>query len=428
MNRPYSEPPEAGLVTEERPAGNQAWSASSTLPNQPESEEAAKRAVGRTLARKYKLHRLIGVGGMGAVYEAEHLGTHRPYAIKTLHEKHAGSAVFAERFLREARAASRIGHRGIVKVYDSGVDEDGLHYLVLELLQGKDLGEALRENELTLGDVWRIGVEVLDALAAAHAAGIIHRDIKPENVFLIRQGDTFRVKLLDFGIAKTESANDPKLTVTGTVLGTPHYMSPEQAAGDSIDPRADLWAVGAMLFRLLAGFPPHDAENYNVLISRILTELPPKLVDVRPELPRLFHHCVDGSLRPQREERFKSAEAMLAVLAGRADLSGLARGAVVAAPYDWARLPLSSAELRHSDPSPAAPDFDDAPTEAAVPAFLAEAESPAIPQVEERPNSVDTAKVPRVRLALQERPQWFWLVLVAIVAFGISLSIGLALR
>lgn len=283
--------------------------------NAPEDESA----TGDVLAGRYELQSLIGTGGMGAVYQGLDRQNGRQVAIKRLRKDRLGDELLARRLLREAENASKIGHPAIVEVLATGSDENDHFFLVLELLEGEDLSAAIRGGTLTLGELWRITIEVLDALAAAHDAGIVHRDIKPENVFLVGQGLQRRVKLLDFGIAKQQDAGstDTRLTTTGVVMGTPHYMSPEQARGSAVDGRSDLWAVGTMLFRALTGRMPFIEENYNVLMARMLTEEPPRIDALRPGLPSALRSAVDGSLRSRPEARFASAAQMRdAMLAG----------------------------------------------------------------------------------------------------------------
>lgn len=334
-----------------------------------EAERFSVESLGRLIAGRYRLDHVVGVGGMGAVFEAVDLQEGSLVAVKILLPRHSHDKQLSARFLREARAMSTIGHPNVVQVLDSGVEGE-THYLVFELLRGMDLGDAMAADELKLGELWQIAVELLDALGAIHERNVVHRDIKPENIFLAkRPGGGFQVKILDFGIAKHEgiSAVQEKLTVTGTVLGTPHYMSPEQAAGSPVDGRSDLWSVGALLFRALCGFPPYDADNYNLLISRILTELPPRLRDVRPDLPELFCRAVDGVLRIQKEERWSDARTMQRALAGNMDLSGIVAGESADCPFPWAEL-HRTAEVREAEES--IPDFDDVPTQASIPPFM----------------------------------------------------------
>jgi len=311
--------------------------------------------VGSVLAGRYELRRLVGRGGMGAVFAGLDLETGREVAVKRLRKSRADDDAVARRFLREARNASRIGHPGIVRVFDTGTDERGGLFLVLELLRGQDLGRALSEGALTLGDVWRVAIGVLDALDAAHSVNIVHRDIKPENIFLHEGSDRVpQAKLLDFGIAKEQGPSaETKLTTTGVVMGTPHYMSPEQARGAPLDGRSDLWAVGVLLFRAFAGHTPFQEENYNVLMARMLTEEPPRLRDLMPSLPECILRAVDGALRKRPKERFESAARMRDVLLDGEELRAVLAGEVVpgwagtrAAP---AAPPMASTQIVRSE-------------------------------------------------------------------------------
>ena len=270
---------------------------------------------------KYQLIRRIGAGGMGVVYEAKHTLIGRRCAVKLLHARHAQDAELAKRMLREAQAAAAIGHPNIVETTDFGVTADGAHYLVMELLEGVTLTRLLEafgrlDVALSAGINW----QVLGALEAAHAKGIIHRDLKPENVFIARTpfaGDV--VKLLDFGISKVLDAESEsaRLTGTGAVLGTPHYMSPEQAAGSrNADARSDLWSVGVMLYELLTGQLPFAGSNYNQIIVGIVTRsfTPPRAL--RPDLSPALESVVMCALDKDPTRRFQSAGDMRAALSG----------------------------------------------------------------------------------------------------------------
>jgi serine/threonine-protein kinase len=263
------------------------------------------------LAGKYLLRRVLGVGGMGVVYAAQHAFTNRHCAVKVLHKNHSTVPGYAERFLREARAAAEIGHPSVCDVYDAGEEPDGTLYIVLELLEGRDLGDAM-EEVLPIREIVEIGIQTLDGLEAAHGRGIIHRDVKPENVFLTRdERGNLRVKLLDFGVAKNVRRGGSLYTTQqGHVVGTPYYMAPEQAAGDEIDRRADIWSTGAMLFHVLAGQPPFDADNYNKLILKLISQKPPSLAAVTKGLPDWLVSMVDGALRTKPSERWQSASQM----------------------------------------------------------------------------------------------------------------------
>jgi serine/threonine-protein kinase len=277
--------------------------------------------VGEVLAGKYQLERLLGSGGMGAVYEALHAFTQRRVAVKLMHPNIARSKVASERFLREARAPGSIGHTGIVEVLDGGHTEDGSLYLVMEVLHGETLAAALRARRMHLQEIAAIVLELLDILEAAHEAGFVHRDIKPDNVFLQDSGDReIEVKLLDFGVAgviqqnAAERSGDPKLTRQGAVLGTPLYMSPEQALGRAVDPRADLWSVGALLYQALAGAPPYDGNSFHELVVSISTRDHVPIGALRPDLPPRVHAVIERALRKDPQKRWSSAQEMASAL------------------------------------------------------------------------------------------------------------------
>ncbi len=268
--------------------------------------------VGSTIDGKYLLRRVLGVGGMGVVYAAQHSFTGRHCALKVLNKSHSNIPGYAERFLREARAAAEIGHQSVCDVYDAGEEPDGTLYLVLELLEGRDLAEAMEKEDLSVPEVVEIGIQTLQGLHAAHERGIIHRDVKPENVFLTRdEHGNLRVKLLDFGVAKNlRRGGSLYNTQQGHVVGTPYYMAPEQAAGDDTDRRADVWSTGAMLFHALAGEPPFDADNYNKLILKLLSQTPPSLADMSEGLPPWLISMVDGALERDPAKRWQTAAQM----------------------------------------------------------------------------------------------------------------------
>jgi len=276
----------------------------------------AQSRVGTRYAGRYDLTSVLGEGGMGAVYHARHAFTGGEVALKIMHSGVARSKNARERFLREAQAPMSIGHPGIVKVSDAGVAEDGTLYLALELLHGEDLGAAVERGGVDAASVLAITIELLDILGAAHASGLVHRDIKPENVFLCREGGAGRrVRLLDFGITRqVTTAADEKLTQTGTILGTPHYMSPEQARGQPVDARSDIYAVGGMLFYALTGRPPFNAANYNLLIVAIMTHPAPQIRSVRQEIPTDLAAVIDRALASNPDVRFASATEMRAAL------------------------------------------------------------------------------------------------------------------
>jgi eukaryotic-like serine/threonine-protein kinase len=271
--------------------------------------------VGSTIAGKYHIDRLIGRGGMGAVFQATNASIGKRVALKFLGAETSKDGDAATRFQREAEAASLAESPHIVQIFDSGRSEQGLPFLVMELLTGEDLRERLRrEGRLLPEAAAGIALQVLKALRQAHAAGIVHRDLKPDNVFLCRRDDEPAfVKIVDFGISKLQRAPGvDTLTHKGAVLGTAFYMSPEQAQSFSdIDGRTDLFSVGAILFEMLTGAPPHSAPTYEAVLIAICTR---DAEDVRvkaPEVPEKLARVIARALRRERDERYQSADEML---------------------------------------------------------------------------------------------------------------------
>ncbi|MBX3252280.1 MAG: protein kinase [Myxococcales bacterium] len=276
--------------------------------------------IGMVLQDRYRIIRLLGEGGMGAVYEGEHVLIKKRVAIKCLHGQFATNPEIVARFHREALAATSIGHQNIIEVTDMGRFPDGTVFMVLEYLEGRDWSKDIDEQgPQPLRKVVKILGQICDALTAAHAKGIVHRDLKPENVYLIERGsDPDFVKVLDFGISKVRDAGGPGkgMTQTGTTLGTPYYMAPEQAQGrKDVDHRADLYSLGVMIFQALTGQYPFDDESYPMLVLKICTEPPPPLRMYRPDLPAELEHVVAKMLAKHPEERFPDCAAVKAALA-----------------------------------------------------------------------------------------------------------------
>ncbi|MEZ4359059.1 MAG: serine/threonine-protein kinase [Kofleriaceae bacterium] len=255
------------------------------LPTAPMSATGEDPLIGRTLMGRYAIVRKLGEGGMGSVYHATHVVLEKPVALKILHGEYARKADLVERFIQEAKAASRIRHENVIDISDFGVTEEGLVFFAMEMLSGQDLHEVIARARLD-GEVlpWprsrAIFLQICSALAAAHRHGIVHRDLKPENVYLIEfLGRPDFVKLLDFGIAKLaeNDGGERKLTRTGMLFGTPEYMSPEQARGDKVDHRVDIYAMACILFQLLTGRVPFEADNFMGVLSQHLTEPPPEI-------------------------------------------------------------------------------------------------------------------------------------------------------
>jgi serine/threonine-protein kinase len=270
--------------------------------------------VGTVLAERYEIVRRIGEGGMGAVYEARHTVIGKRVAVKVLLEKFLEKPDLVARLLQEARLASSIGHENIVDVTDFGTTTDGRAFVVMEFLEGESLAQlVIRDAPLPVERSLRITRQVASALGAAHAKGIVHRDVKPENVYLVRRGDADFVKVVDFGVSKAVHATDEspewqRLTRTGMVLGTPLYMSPEQArGGEDVDSRADIWAVGVMLYECLTGEVPFRAPNYLGVISQVLTKEATSPTGLRPELgiPPAVETVVMRALEKDRDRRYQ---------------------------------------------------------------------------------------------------------------------------
>ena len=270
--------------------------------------------MGTLVKQKWRLDRLIGTGGMAAVYAATHRNGKR-VAIKMLHEEHARNMDVRTRFLREGYLANAVDHDGVVSIVDDDVTEDGAIFLVMELLEGETLERRWerKAKRLPVVEVLSIANELLDVLAAAHGKELVHRDIKPENVFLTREG---KVKILDFGIARLRQLSNPSTTQSGTTMGTPAFMSPEQARGrwDEVDERSDVWAVGATMFTLLTGRFVHQAGTPNEQLLAAMTSVAPPIGSILPELAPDVASVIDRALAQRVDERWESARAMQAAI------------------------------------------------------------------------------------------------------------------
>ncbi|MEO6950973.1 MAG: serine/threonine-protein kinase [Polyangia bacterium] len=280
--------------------------------------------LGQTLVGRYQLIRRVGEGGMGMVYEATQEALSRSVAVKVLRDKYADRSEVARRLVQEAKLASSIEHEHIVRIFDSGVTPDGRPFIVMEHLRGESLADRIRrEGALPESLVLAIAEQAASALSAAHARAIVHRDIKPENVFLVDQGSDDRpsVKIVDFGISKSMSNDGAdsslRLTATGMVMGTPLYMSPEQARGDDeLDERVDVWALGVILYEALTGEVPFRANNYLGVIAQVLSAelIPPR--QLRPELSISagMEQIVLHAMARDRTQRYASMTKMAADL------------------------------------------------------------------------------------------------------------------
>ena len=298
------------------------------------------------VANRYELLRPLGVGGMAEVMAAYDTRLGREVAIKLIRTEQLAEPVSRERLLREARAAAALHHPNTVAVYDVGEDDDP--YIVMELVEGETLAARLRQHApLTADESVRIGSALLDALEAAHQRGLVHRDIKPSNVLLSTAG---AVKLADFGIAKAIDGTDPGLTMTGQVLGTPRYLSPEQAAGEPATPASDLYSLGAVLYECVTGRPPFEgASALAVVLAHQRSPLPP-LLEVAPQVPVTVARTIERALRKDPQERFVDAGEMRRSL----HAATAAPGAIPAG----ATVPLADAGAAATQQLPPADDAD----------------------------------------------------------------------
>ena len=263
----------------------------------------------------WRLLRPLGVGGFGTVYEAEHHTIPgRRSAVKVLHPQMALNADIKRRFINEASAASRADHENIVQVFDGGVSSEGLGYVAMELLRGQTLGQALDAGPLGVARTLNIAIQITSALEATHTLGIIHRDLKPDNVMLVRRSANPEfVKVLDFGVAKLQT--DQKQTKTGVLMGTPMYMAPEQwETLPDVDGRADLYALGAILYECLTGRPPYDGPNTYALLMAHMNNPVPDPAKLAPETPAELSDLVQRLLAKGRNDRPPSATKVLGAL------------------------------------------------------------------------------------------------------------------
>src|SRR4029450_11577302 len=284
------------------------------------TNDRAGAMVGESIGH-YRIESLVGAGGMGEVYLARDERLGRKVALKLLPERLTPDETQLSRFKTEARTASALNHPNILPVYEIGAEGDR-QIIATEFIEGMTLRASLARGKMNLHDALEIAVQVASALAAAHETGIVHRDIKPENIMLRPDG---YAKVLDFGIAKlaeqTEPApraegprNAPGQTQSGLVLGTAHYMSPEQALGKTVDARTDIWSFGAVLYEVPAGRPPFEGETRSDCIASVRKTEPPPLAFQAPKLPARLEQIVRKALRKDKAQRYQSAEEMLSDL------------------------------------------------------------------------------------------------------------------
>ena len=292
----------------------------------------------------YRLIRLLGRGNMGIVFLAHDLTLNRAVALKVLTPERAGDANARLRFVREARAAAAIHHENVVPVYAVS-QVGGLPFLVMKYVEGRSLEDKLRkEGPLAPGDVVRIGIQIASGLAAAHARGLVHRDVKPSNLLL--DGPAEDVRISDFGLAR--AVDDPSLTLTGAVAGTPLYMAPEQARGDAVDHRADLYSLGSVLYALCVGRAPFQGASTGAVLRRVVDEPPPAVHDVRPSIPAELSGLIAKLHAIDPADRFQTAAEVADGLRAIAGLAGApaSAAAAAAAPAPAAASPVSPRRRR----------------------------------------------------------------------------------
>ena len=278
--------------------------------------------VGEKIAGRYEIEELVGHGGMSSVYKAHDTLLERNVALKILHEQYNADDDFVERFKREARSVAQLQHPNIVTVIDRG-EEEGRQYIVFEYIDGENLKElVVRKGRLDVRDALEIAVEVARGLAFAHGHGLVHRDVKPQNVLLNGDG---RAKVTDFGIARSLDVDG--MTQTGTVLGTTNYIAPEQASGRRVDAHTDVYALGVVLYEMLAGEVPFPGESFVAVAMKHLHEPPPSLLETRKDAPLRVAAAVDTALEKNPEQRFPTMDAFAAELeACLAELDGAQMG------------------------------------------------------------------------------------------------------
>lgn len=305
--------------------------------------------AGTVLLERYRIIERLGAGGMGVVYLAEHVTIKKRCAIKVLSDEYANKPDIVDRFLQEARAASMIAHENVVEITDYGQTPSGSVFFVMEMLAGEDLAETIhREGALPWSRVQPIILQICRALREAHNAGIIHRDMKPENCFRVERNATKDfIKVLDFGIAKvtTEEGEGKGLTKTGMIFGTPEYMSPEQAQGMRVDHRADIYAVGVIMYELLTGKVPFTADTFMGVLTKHMFEVPPAPSAVAPEgvtIARPVEALILKALQKDRDHRFGSMDEMMAAI------EGVGRGEAVAVVSERIDRPRSGPLLAFS--------------------------------------------------------------------------------
>ncbi|MCS6900480.1 MAG: serine/threonine-protein kinase [Myxococcales bacterium] len=316
-----------------------------------------------TIDGRYRVESILGEGGMGVVYAGRHKVINKKVAIKVLRGEMSRDREMTERFLQEARAASSIGHPNIIDISDFGTLPDGAAYFVMEFLEGRSLSGVLNETKpMPLKRLLHVARQTAEGLQAAHSQNIIHRDLKPDNIFLVDRGNEKDfVKILDFGIAKVSSSHTNKLTRAGTVFGTPHYMSPEQAAGAPVDHRTDVYALGVIMYEMASGRVPFDADNYMGILTQhmykapvpIRVLVPPPSSDIPPGLEAIILKALSKKPEQRYQNMSELAEDIARVERGEMPLAVsemMARSGAFNIPADYFNQPAVSEMLAATPP------------------------------------------------------------------------------
>ncbi len=295
--------------------------------------------VGELIAGRYELEKLVGSGGMSNVFKAHDRLLERTVALKILHEQFTRDEDYVERFRREARAVARLAHPNIVTVIDRG-EQDGRQFIVFEYIDGPNLKDLTRDGPLEVRDAIGLTLQVARALSFAHDRGLVHRDVKPQNVLLNEDG---QAKVTDFGIAR--SLDVQGVTQTGTVLGTSDYIAPEQARGQKVDPKTDIYSLGAVLYELLVGEVPFSGDNFVAVAMRHVNEPVPSVLEARPDCPARLDFAIQRAMAKDPDDRFQSMDELVAELeACLAEVDGGDEGATMIVPA--ARPPRRAARRR----------------------------------------------------------------------------------
>ncbi len=398
----------------------------------PSPDDSGVVALGSVLDGRYRIDAVLGTGGMGRVYKGEHTGIGRTVAIKVLHATLGRSKEATQRFQREAIASGRLDHPNIVDVSDFGVLDDGCMYMVMEALEGESLGKRLeREHRIPWREALEIIKGVLAGLRHAHDKGVVHRDIKPDNIYLARKDGEQIVKILDFGIAKlyAGTADDPASTRAGLTVGTPAYLSPEQAVGGAITPAADLYSTSVVLYEMLTGKPPFDDPDPLAMLTAHVSKDPPPFAEVAPglEVPAGLEELLQHGLAKVSGERISSAvdyaRQIDDILRGAgvstsAPMDASASLAIPAGPHAPLATPMPSSFTPYPTPNPFTQELGTAPTASLPPVSTAKTTRAATP-LPMRHVSIAEAGPPIPRK---------WLVVGAVVvAVGLVLAAGLVL-